>query len=464
MNSSSSSGLHDLAYAAGVARRWRDVDGRETDVEHDALKAILLALGHQSSSSRQIKNSLAALADGRRHMPPMLVTEVGLATPVDGNATQAEVTGEDGITRRIMIDRGLLAPIDAPGYYDLSLDGLTRRLAVAPRHCPLPDVKERRMWGTSVQIPALRGTIVRAFGGFGELTAAAQTLGRAGCDALAINPVHALFPGVGDDYSPYSPSSRTFLNTAMGDPAVLDLPAFPEGEAKALIDWPTAMPRRLVELRHVYSSLNAEHKAQIRQASEAEGPALRRHAIFDALDCHFRPEGAKGWQDWPFAYQKPDGLAVQRFAREHADDIEFHLFAQWLAREGLHTAQLRSREAGMAIGLIADLAVGVHTGGSDTWAMPDAMLKGLTIGAPPDPLGPLGQNWSITGFSPSGLRARGYQPWIDMRAVCELTMPLVSHGFGSFQKAAIRLRVPMLSIPFLILCAWSRSKRTGQAH
>jgi 4-alpha-glucanotransferase len=42
------------------------------------------------------------------------------------------------------------------------------------------------------------------------------------------------------------------------------------------------------------------------------------------------------------------------------------------------------------------------------------MLDGLTIGAPPDPLGPLGQNWSITSFSPEGLRAQGYAPWIAM--------------------------------------------------
>ncbi|MEY4500627.1 MAG: 4-alpha-glucanotransferase, partial [Pseudomonadota bacterium] len=86
----------------------------------------------------------------------------------------------------------------------------------------------------------------------------------------------------------------------------------------------------------------------------------------------------------------------------------------------------------MAIGLIADLAVGVHPGGSDTWAMPNAMLKGLTIGAPPDPLGPHGQNWSITGFSPDGLRESGYQPWIAMlRSALRSAGGLrIDHAFG----------------------------------
>lgn len=86
----------------------------------------------------------------------------------------------------------------------------------------------------------------------------------------------------------------------------------------------------------------------------------------------------------------------------------------------------------MSIGLIADLAVGVRPGGSDCWAMPAAMLSGLTIGAPPDPLGPLGQNWSITGYSPAGLRASGYAPWIAMlRAALRSAGGLrIDHAFG----------------------------------
>jgi 4-alpha-glucanotransferase len=424
--------LRDLAEVAGVARQWRDVGGRDQSVSDDALAAILAALGHETSSARHIKASVAHLAARARHIPPMLVTEVGLATPIDTQAASAALTGEDGVTRKINIDGGMLAPVSEPGYYDLSLDHQLLKLAVAPRHCPLPGVCGKRMWGTSVQIPALRDTTSRAFGGFGALAAAAQTLGRTGCDAVAINPVHALFPGVGDDYSPYSPSSRLFLNTAMGDPDLLDLPSFPKCEAKTLIDWPTALPRRLVELRHTYAKLTVERRAQIFQASLAEGPALRRHAVFDALDCHFRLHGARAWQDWPASYHDPNGSAVSLFSSDHADEINFHLFTQWLAREGLTRAQHQSREAGMAIGLIADLAVGVHPGGSDTWAMPNAMLKGLTIGAPPDPLGPHGQNWSITGFSPDGLRESGYQPWIAMlRSALRSAGGLrIDHAFG----------------------------------
>ena len=425
-------GLLELAEAAGVARQWRDVDGRELEVSDHSLTAILTALGHSVGSARKIKYSLAELTNRGRSLPPMLVTAVGLATPVWSQAANAEVTGEDGVTQQIRITDGNLAPIADPGYYDLALDGQTRKLAVAPQYCPLPSDQSRRMWGASLQIPALRSAMPRAFGGIAELTDAAQVLSRSGCDALAINPVHALFPGFGEDFSPYSPSSRTFLNTAMGDPALLGLSTLPTEGSGEFIDWPAALPQRLTDLRQIFAHLDTAQRAQIAQASEAVGPALHRHAVFDALDCHFRPRGAKDWREWPARYRRPDGEAVARFASQHEDEVEFHLFAQWLAREGLAVAQRKATEAGMAIGLIADLAVGVHPGGSDSWAMPDAMLHGLTIGAPPDPLGPLGQNWSITSFSPAGLRESGYEPWIAMlRSALRSAGGLrIDHAFG----------------------------------
>ena len=426
--------LHDLAQAAGVARQWRDVSGQDHVVSDDTLIAILDALGHAAASTGQIRSSRSALAENQHGLPPMLVTEAGLPTRLPrraaSHADSAEVTGEDGLTLRLAITGGMLSPIARPGYYDLAIGGETGKLAVAPPQCPRP---ASRGWGASLQIPSLRGSSARAFGGFGELADAAQQLAQAGCDAVAINPVHALFPGQGDQFSPYSPSSRTFLNTAMGDPALLSLPDWPAATADSdLIDWRAALPQRLADLRACFAGLDAGRRAQILQASAAEGPALHRHAIFDALYCHFGAQGAADWREWPARYRTSGSPAVARFAAQHADEVAFHCFAQWLAREGLAAAQRRATDAGMAIGLIADLAVGVHPGGSDCWAMPEAMLQGLTIGAPPDPLGPLGQNWSISGFSPDGLRRSGYQPWTAMlRAALRSSGGLrIDHAFG----------------------------------
>lgn len=423
--------LHALAQACGVAREWVDVEGRHQTVADEALAAVLAALGEEAGSERQIARSLAAAAARAGSLPPMLVGDCGARIALPFAVARAEATDADGVTRPLEVQgAGLIAP-DAPGYYDLVLDGRALRLAVAPPHCPLPAAAGRRPWGVSLQIPALRGAQPSPFGTFGDLAEAARQFGAAGADALAINPVHALFPGEGEGYSPYSPSSRLFLNTAMGDPALAGLPPLPPsgGAAEPLIDWAGALPRRLEELRTVFAAISPAQRAAL---TEAEDPMLRRHALFDALDCRFRPQGAHGWRDWPSAFHDPAGPAATRFAAERGEEIAFHLFAQGLARRGLEAAQAAARGAGMGIGLIADLAVGVDPSGSDAWSLRHAMLAGLTIGAPPDPLGPLGQNWSITGFSPEGLRASGYEPWIAMiRAALRAGGGLrIDHAFG----------------------------------
>ncbi|MBA4007530.1 MAG: 4-alpha-glucanotransferase [Erythrobacter sp.] len=405
--------LHALAQAAGVAREWTDVEGRHQIVSDAALAAVLAALGHEAASERQIVRSLAVIAEQRRALPAMLVADCGATITLPFCVTRAEATGEDGVPRALAVEGDRLTVPDAPGYYDLALGGRTARLAVAPPRCPLPPQdKGRRPWGVSVQIPALRGAHPFPFGTFGELAEAARAFGTAGADALAINPVHALFPGHGKGYSPYSPSSRLFLNGALADPALAGLLPLPADDGTPLIDWAEALPRRLADLRAVFAALEPARRAAFTAADE---PMLRRHALFDALDCHFRAaSGAHGWRDWPAAFHDPEGEAAAQFSAENADEIAFHLFVQSLARAGLDAAQAAAKDAGMGIGLIGDLAVGVDPSGSDAWSLRHAMLDGLTIGAPPDPLGPLGQNWSITGFSPDGLWASGYAPWIAM--------------------------------------------------
>ena len=429
------SDLHRLAAAAGLQRQWRDVEGRDHIVDDAALAAILAALGHKAGSARQIKASLARIAEESRSPPALIVTEAGLPTPLPPGfqtGAAAELTDEQGVTRSHAVENGALAPVTEPGYYDGAIAGTTFRLAVAPPRCPLPGPSPARLWGTALQIPALRGRVDRSFGGLGELAEAVRTLAAKGCAALAINPVHALLPGVGEDFSPYSPSSRTWLNAALADPALLGLPPLPDSPGTDLIDWPAALPERFAALRAGYAALSPEQRARIAADSQGEGPGLMRHALHDALFCHFRRKGARDWRDWPARFRNPDSKAVRQFAQDHGEEIAFHLYLQWLMREGLAQVQGAARDSGMAIGLIADLAVGVRPGGSDGWAMPQAMLQGLTIGAPPDPLGPLGQNWSITGFSPQGLRASGHAPWIAMlRAALRSAGGLqIDHAFG----------------------------------
>lgn len=425
--------LHALAEAIGIARTWRDVDGRQQVVSDSSLTSIAGALGYPADSAAQIKASLANLEAEGRTPPAMIVTETGMPTPLPASLVRAELTGENGYSFALPVTDGTLPPVAEPGYYQLSLADHDITLAVAPKSCPtVNSFAPGKLWGPAVQIPALRGACAHPFGDFGELDEAIRLFAARGADLVAINPLHALFPGQGRGFSPYSPSSRLYLNGAMGAPQLLGLPPLPQRVGGEMIDWENALPQRLADLRALFAGLDDQTRTRIASDNAPLGAGLRRQALFDALDVHFRARGADGWREWPVPYRTCDDPAVTAFAAAHAGEVEFHLFTQWLARESLACAQANARQSGMAIGLLADLAVGVHPGGADAWSMRDTMLQGLTIGAPPDPLGPLGQNWMLTGFSPQGLKRSGYAPWIEtIRSALSLAGGLrIDHAFG----------------------------------
>ncbi|CAI9407138.1 4-alpha-glucanotransferase [Pleomorphomonas sp. T1.2MG-36] len=424
--------LHALAAAIGLVRNWWDVAGKPQTVSDEALGAIATALGYPADSAAAIALSLAQIEEERRRPPTLLVADAGQPIPLPLSLARADLVAEDGTSQALRIEGAHLPPIAEPGYYRLAIGAHEVALAVAPPRCHGLDA-DRRLWGPSVQIPSLRGRVPQPFGHFGHLDDAVKQFAACGADVVMINPVHALFPGHGVGFSPYSPSSRLFLNGAMGDPALVGLPPLPPGEnGEALIDWEGALPKRLAQLRKVFDALGPEFRSRVVSDSLAGGDALRRHALFDALDLRFRARGLDGWRTWPAPFHDPDGAAVRQFAAENPDEITFHLFVQWVAHESLAAVQGHAKAAGMAVGLLADLAVGVHTGGSDSWSLRDHLLDGLTIGAPPDPLGPLGQNWMLTTFSPRGLQESGYAPWIaTLRSALSRAGGLrIDHAFG----------------------------------
>ena len=283
-----------------------------------------------------------------------------------------------------------------------------------------------------MQIPSLRDDRRTAYGDFGTLADTVRAFARRGADAVAISPVHALFPADPGRFSPYAPSSRLFLNVLLGDPALVGMPA-PDQPGGDLIDWAGAIPARLRLLREAYDGCSDGVREAVAAYARNGGDDLLRHARFDALHAHFLAQsGATGWQGWPAAFHDPAGEPVERFAAEHPDEVGFYLFLQWLAKQSLDRAQAVARQEGMALGLIADLAVGMDGGGSHAWSRPDDLLTGLSIGAPPDLLGPDGQNWGITGFSPQALRRTAFEPFIaTLRAALDHAGGIrIDHALG----------------------------------
>ncbi len=400
--------LAEDAAAAGLQIEWEDADGQQHRVADDTIRAILDTLDTRTDGIPFVTADVGK--------PVAIAARSGLATLILDDGTRATVT--------IAAD-GTIPPIATPGYHRLETDNGAITVAVAPDRCVPPP--HGHSWGPAVQIPALRGRVPTPYGDLGTLVDAARAFAKAGADAIAISPTHALFPTDAGRFSPYAPSSRLFHHALLADQTLAGVsPAADDGGA--LIDWRRALPDRLTQLRRAFDTAPADLLARF-EADRALRQDWNEHAHYDALHAHF---GTRGWQDWPTEYHDPASVAVERFAGTHAQDVSFYAFLQWLAECSLANAQSAARDAGMRIGLIADLAVGMDAGGSHAWSRRGDLLTGLSIGAPPDPLGPQGQNWGITALSPFALRRTGFDAFIRTvrAALCHAGGLRIDHALG----------------------------------
>ncbi|HEY4251253.1 MAG TPA: 4-alpha-glucanotransferase [Roseomonas sp.] len=419
--------LWSLATAAGIILRWRDAHGLPHTVKAETLRPLLARLGLPAANAAEIRASRALLAAEAAATPPLITATQHRAGPVlpgPGPGARFQLRTEDGqVFEGRLDDHECLPGIAISGYHALECGDVATTLAVAPPRCfDLVDAGAERPgqalpWGLSAQVYGLRRAGDRGLGDFGAVAALAEAAARRGAATLAISPVHALFAAAPDRFSPYAPSTRLFLNALHADPGLLFGAEAAPGAAVAdppLVDWPAAAARRIAWFRALF----ARHGRDPRFAAfrAAQGTALERHARFEALSLHFaaRDGGLRHWRDWPEAYRMPDAPAVAAFAGEHAEEVAFHAFCQWLADASLAAAQQRARAAGMAIGLLADLAVGTDGGGSHAWSRPAEVLRGAAVGAPPDIFNPAGQDWGLTAFSPRALRAGGYAAFLDV--------------------------------------------------
>jgi 4-alpha-glucanotransferase len=393
-----------LADEVGVTVDWIDFDSRERRVEVETIRAILEGLGHDTKSPA---DALAAFR--ARPAPNFLIVEADTAFVLPTKAQRARVTLEDGRQQDLLRDGDALTlSLAEPGYHTLELDDRVVTLAVRPPRCLTPrDLLGRDAWGLTTQIYALRDH--GASGDFTGLAAFAEAAGAAGADALAISPTNALFPAAPERCSPYSPSSRDHLNILFADPSVLGAPP-PLVTGPDLIDWRGAAAEKLARLTTAHAAFQGDSRFDDFVA--AGGEELRRHALFDALDEHFAPTcGAGAWRAWPAGFRDVTRAEAAADLRLN-DRVDFYLFAQWLADLGLEQAQGAAKAAGMGLGLIADLAVGLDPGGSHAWRRPDELMMGLTLGAPPDAFQAAGQGWGLTSFAPEALVAANYAPFL----------------------------------------------------
>ena len=419
--------LQTLAERAGVSTRWEDAFGKMHAVTPDNLQAVLAAYGLDARSDGDVRELIDGLEREETALPPRVTGDAGgeLLLAVRPGAWRME--DEHGTvssgTAAARDGRACVMLPAEPGYYRLEIDGRETSVAVAPPRCfgvadafAAPGMDRGhapRGWGLAQQLYALRRP---GDGGVGDFAALAEFVREAaghGASAVSISPVHAQFSADPDRFSPYAPSSRIMLNVlhvAVEDPGE----EAARLEALDLVDWPAVGRDRLARLRRSFDSGASEDGFAAWRA--AQGDKLEAHALFEALHAHLWRErgGAWHWKDWPEPFHDPRAPGAVKFAAANPDEIGFHAWLQYRADRELGAAQQAAIRAGMAIGLVSDLAVGTDSGGSHCWSRKAETLIGLTVGAPPDLLQRAGQNWGITAFSGRGLRANGFRAFVEM--------------------------------------------------
>ncbi|OQP35618.1 4-alpha-glucanotransferase [Pantoea latae] len=431
------SALDRAAVAAGISLTYTNAKGEPEAISDDTKTALLAVMG----DARQEKGA---------PLPPVQVFSGGAARQLEPQGRgryQWRLRSEKGREFSGELEAGEPFTLPSPlghGYHQLTLSkgkkAWQTRIILTPRRCwlPAPLRNGEKRWGALVQLYTVRSADNWGIGDFGDLQQLLEQVARQGGDFVGLNPLHALYPATPDFASPYSPSSRRWLNIIYISVAQLEdfqnsaaaqkwwsaaktQRALAKARDSEFVDYAAVMALKLAALRHAWAqfSQRAEEDAQ-RQAFadfvRDGGDSLRYQAAYDGLQAERRAEDdqAWGWPAWPESWRSSQSPEVQRWCETHQEEIAFWQWLQWLAQTQFAQCWARSQALNMTVGLYRDLAVGVAEGSAETWHDPELYRLEASVGAPPDRLGPLGQNWGLPPMDPHVMRARGYQPFIDM--------------------------------------------------
>lgn len=470
--------IQQLADAKGIQTAFIDAWGKPTQVAAGSKEKMLQAMGYDVHDSANLERQIQAEIEVnwteclepvyvlREQAEMALDIRVPLSlanesltlllrqdskivstinfTPADGHLVAA-LTVDDEEIQQYKI--AITAPANI-GYYEIELQLTetllaTSRLIYAPSACYIPeDIQAgKKLWGLSVQLYTVRSERNWGIGDFTDLCQLIQNAAANGADYIGLNPIHQLYPANPDACSPYGPSSRLWLNYLYLDVEQIegfDTPAVQAwcqsqdlthklASLRALdyVDYEGVAALKLPALKLVFDAYrekfltkNTRQNKAFKEFVKDGGESLTTLAVFEALQDHLHSQSKAcwGWPVFPQEYREYNSPAVQKFAKKHKDLVTFYQFLQWQAQLQFEHASQTADEAGMEIGLYRDLAVGVSEGSAEIWGNKDLYAIDASVGAPPDILGPLGQNWGLPPMDPTRLHEQAYQPIIDLFA------------------------------------------------
>ncbi|OKP02788.1 4-alpha-glucanotransferase [Xenorhabdus eapokensis] len=439
--------LDDLATKAGIASEYINAYGKPQAIPAEIRHRILEAMNTDIPVERPVSHLDASF------LPNVKVVIQGQIVTLPLEDTyhyQWQIHTEQGEVFHGHCQHQLSLPTDLPlGYHTLSLvpkvkpknhSQYSMQLIVAPERCYEPDAITRgeKLWGACIQLYTLRSENNWGIGDFGDLKYMLQELAQRGGAFIGLNPLHAIYPAMPENASPYSPSSRHWLNIIyIAVNQVEDFNDSTEAQAwwhsaetqsklrqarqEEWVDYTTVMTLKMAALRLTYPQFkrrSGDDPQQIafQQFVTKGGKNLYYQAAYDALHQKLYGENNVywGWPVWPEEYREPESDAVKTFCHSHPQEIAFFLWLQWLADTQLAECFTTSQANHMPIGIYRDLAVGVAQGGSETWCNRNIYCTKASVGAPPDILGPRGQNWGLPPMNPHVLKAQAYQPFIEL--------------------------------------------------
>lgn len=421
--------LDQEALAAGIAVEFINAKGEPENISDETKRALLAVMDTPAGKVPPLPPVQVFTPRTKRQLTPQGKGEFSWQLQSEqGKTFSGTLQGGEALA---------LTPRLPQGYHSFTLrQGRKQwqtRIIIAPRRCYLPEPLQQgeKRWGALVQLYTLRSDSNWGIGDFGDLQQMLEQVAANGGDFVGLNPLHALYPAQPDHASPYSPTSRRWLNVLYID--VNQVAAFAhsteaqhwwklaetrnalkQARATDWVDYRAVAALKIAALRFAWQSWQPQ--ADFQQFVDEGGDALRYQAAFDGIlaERAVNHPDEWGWEKWPEGWRNAHQPEVQQWCADHEDEIQFWSWLQWLAQQQFAACWQRSQQLGMAVGLYRDLAVGVAQHSAETWLDPQLYKLGASVGAPPDRLGPLGQNWALPPLDPHVMRARGYQPFIDL--------------------------------------------------